>query len=299
MSDCKNGCKPQPHPSVDALRGKTAVVTGAGSGIGRGIALALAAEGMNLGLLDIDASSAEETQLLAASIGVRSHAAAVDISDRDALRTTADALRSALGSVHVVCCNAGVGFRAPVHETPDEVVDWLFAVNVVGTLNTAKAFVPAMIARGEPGHVVVTASENALFEFPKHQNGIYCATKMALLGLSASMREELRSHAIGVTAFCPGLTNTNSRQSGRHRPERFGGPFDRLDQKREKVGLDPADAGRVVVRAIRDDTFLATTHPTTMREHYVERSDGVLEALDRWEAVLPELGIAIGHGLAM
>lgn len=284
---------------MDALRGKTAVVTGAGSGIGRGIALALAGEGMNLGLLDIEASSAEETRLLVAPFSVRSHAAAVDISDRDALRSAADALRNALGPVHVVCCNAGVGFRAPVHETPDAVVDWLFAVNVVGTLNTIKAFVPAMIEGGEPGHVVVTASENALFEFPKHQNGIYCATKMALMGLTASMREELHPHAIGVTAFCPGLTNTNSRQSGRHRPERFGGPFDRLDQKREKTGLDPADAGRVVVRAIRDDTFLATTHPATMREHYVERSDGVLEALDHWEQLLPEIGIATGHGLAM
>lgn len=122
---------------------------------------------------------------------------------------------------------------------------------------------------------------------------------MALFGLTASMREELRPHAIGVTAFCPGLTNTNSRQSGRHRPERFGGPFDRIDQKREKVGMDPADAGRVVVRAIRDDAFLATTHPVTMREHYVERSERIVAALDAWESLLPELGVATEHGFAM
>jgi NAD(P)-dependent dehydrogenase (short-subunit alcohol dehydrogenase family) len=284
---------------VNALRGKTAVVTGAGSGIGRGIALALASEGMNVGVFDIEAASAEETRGLVTALGVRAHAAGVDISDRRAIREAADALRSALGPVHVVCCNAGVGFRSPVHETPDEVVDWLLAVNVAGTVNTVTAFVPAMIAGGEPGHVVVTASENALFEFPKHQNGIYCATKMALFGLTASMREELRPHAIGVTAFCPGLTNTNSRQSGRHRPARFGGPFDRSDQQREKVGMDPADAGRVVARAILDDTFLATTHPATMREHYAERSAWVEAAFDHWEQTLPELGIATGRGFAM
>ncbi len=284
---------------MKALRGKTAVVTGAGSGIGRGIALALAAEGMHLGLFDIDATSAEETRDLVVALGVRAHAAAVDISDRQAIRAAGEALRAALGTVDVLCANAGVGFRAPVHETPDEVIDWLMAVNVIGTLNTIKAFVPAMIERGAGGHVVVTASENALFEFPKHQNGIYAATKMALFGLTASMREELRPHEIGVTAFCPGLTNTNSRQSGRHRPERFGGPFDRADQQREKVGLDPADAGQVVVRAIRDDAFLATTHPLPMREHYNERSAWVLAALDRWEQILPELGIATKHGLTM
>jgi NAD(P)-dependent dehydrogenase (short-subunit alcohol dehydrogenase family) len=284
---------------VKALRGKTAVVTGAGSGIGRGIALALAAEGMHLGLFDIDAAAAAETHGLVVALGARAHAAAVDISDRPAVRAAADALRAALGPVDVLCANAGVGFRSPVHETPDDVIDWLMAVNVVGTLNTIKAFVPAMIERGAAGHVVVTASENALFEFPKHQNGIYAATKMALFGLTASMREELSPHGIGVTAFCPGLTNTNSRQSGRHRPERFGGAFDRADQQREKVGLDPADAGRVVVRAIHDDTFLATTHPVTMREHYRERSERIGAALDRAEYILPELGIATGHGLAM
>jgi NAD(P)-dependent dehydrogenase (short-subunit alcohol dehydrogenase family) len=278
---------------VRDLAGKTAVVTGAGSGLGRGMALALAGAGMNVGVLDIETAWAEETQRAVEALGVRAHAAAVDVSDRAALRTVAAELRSALGPVHVLCNNAGVGFRAPVHETPDEVVDWLLAVNVVGAFNVVKAFIPAMIEHGAPGHMVVTASEVALFELPTHQNGVYCATKMALLGLATSMRAELSAHGIGVTAFCPGLTNTNSRQSGRHRPERFGGPFDRLDQKREKAGMDPNDAGRIVLRAILDDDFLATTHPISVREHYLERHERILAALDRWERIVPELGVTL------
>lgn len=274
------------------LRGKTAVVTGAGSGIGLGIALTLAREGMNVGLLDIEPDSVEEARRAVAGLGVASHAVAVDVSDRAALRGAADVLRSALGPVHVLCNNAGVGFRGPVHETPDEIVDWLMAVNVVGVFNVVKAFIPAMIEHGQPGHTVITASENALFEFPTYQNGVYCATKMALIGLATSMREELRPHAIGVTAFCPGLANTNSRQSGRHRPARFGGPFDRVDQKREKVGMEPDDVGRVVLRAIVDDAFLATTHPVSVRRHYLERNERMLDAFDRWERILPQLGIS-------
>lgn len=276
------------------LKGKTAVVTGAGSGIGREMALALAREGMHVGLLDIEAGSVEETRRLIVALGVTSHASAVDVSDRAALRHAADGLRAALGPIHVLCNNAGVGFRAPVHETPDEVVDWLLAVNVVGVFNVVKAFIPAMIDAGQPGHMVVTASENSLFELPMHQNGVYCATKMALLGLATSMREELRPHAIGVTAFCPGFTNTNSRQSGRHRPARFGGPFDRLDQKKDRAGMDPADVVRVVVRAIVDDDFLATSHPVTAREHFLERHERMLAAFDRWERIIPELGVSAG-----
>ena len=274
------------------LAGKTAVVTGAGSGIGRGIALALARSGTNIGLLDIELHWAEETKQAVEALGVRAFAVAADVSDRPALRGASDAVRAALGPVHILCNNAGVGFRAPVHETPDEIVDWLFAVNVIGVFNIVKAFIPAMIEQAQPGHMVVTASENALFELPKHQNGVYCATKMALMGLCASMREELRPHNIGVTAFCPGLANTNSRQSGRHRPERFGGPFDRADQKKDKIGMDPEDVGRVVVRAITDDAFIATSHPVSVRDHYLERNVQLLEAFDRWEQIIPELGIS-------
>jgi NAD(P)-dependent dehydrogenase (short-subunit alcohol dehydrogenase family) len=278
---------------VKDLKGKTAVITGAGSGLGRGMALALAREGVNVGLLDIEAAWAEDTKRAAEALGVRAHIAGVDVSDRAALKSVADELRAALGPVHVLCNNAGVGFRAPVHETPDEMVDWLFAVNVVGAFNVVKAFIPAMIAQREPGHMVVTASETALFEMPKHQNGVYGATKMAVFGLASSMREELGPHGIGVTAFCPGLANTNSRQSGRHRPARFGGPFDRVDQKRDKVGMDPDDIGRLVVRAILDNDFLATSHPISVREHYLERHERILAALDRWERVVPEVGVTL------
>lgn len=116
------------------LRGRTAVVTGAANGIGQGLAVALAREGMNVGLMDIEGASLDQTRRAVVELGVMAH----DVSDRPAILRVADELRAVLGPVHVVCNNAGVGFRCPIHEMPDENFDWLFSVNVTGSSTSSR-----------------------------------------------------------------------------------------------------------------------------------------------------------------
>ena len=273
------------------LRGKTAVVTGAGSGIGRAEALALANAGMHIVLLDVDERTLPGVRDEVAALGVRAHAFPLDVSDRSAVQTAAAAVERTCGDVHVVCSNAGVAFRGTaIEETPDEIFDWLFNVNVVGMFNVCKAFVPAMKRHGRGGHLVVTGSISGLHLMEGRRNGVYTATKMAVVGLAEALRETLVPEGIGVSVLCPGNVATNAQHSGRWRPARFGGPFERAEASQPRPGMDPADVGRVVVRAIEDGEFYIFTHPTD-RVPFTKRVQGMLDAFDRWEQILPSLGI--------
>ena len=274
------------------LKGKNAAVTAAASGIGEGIALALARAGANVALLDISAERLAATQAAAAAFGTNVISEIADVSDRAAIRAGAARVRERLGPVQLVCSNAGVGFRSELLDTPDENFDWLLAVNLIGTYNVIKAFVPDMVASGAPGHVALTGSLVSLFELPANNNAVYTATKMGLLGLATSLRAELEPHHITVSVLCPGLVNTNTRQGGRYRPERFGGPFERPDSKRNENGMSPEEIGRIVVRGIEDGTFFIQSHPVRGRELFLEREKPILESFDYWERVLPELGIS-------
>jgi NAD(P)-dependent dehydrogenase (short-subunit alcohol dehydrogenase family) len=274
------------------LRGKTAVVTGAGSGIGRGMAQALAGAGVaRLGLLDIDQNLLDAARAEFAGGGITVAAHQLDVSDRAAVQRAAAAFEAELGIVHVLCDNAGVAFRGPsIEDTPDETFDWLFNVNVFGIYNVIKAFVPAMKAHGQGGHLVITASNTGLHLIPGRRNGVYGATKMAVVGIAESLQETLEPEGIGVSVLCPGMVKTNAQHSGRWRPQRFGGPFEREGASAARPGMDPADVGRIVVRAITDGTFYIFPHPLD-REFVEERFAAISADFDRWERVLPELGV--------
>lgn len=274
------------------LRGKTAVVTGAGSGIGRGMVHALAAEGIGaLGLLDIDGALLAAVRDEIGALGVKVAAHVLDVSDRAAVQKAAGTIERELGDVHVLCDNAGVAFRGPsIEDTPDETFDWLFGVNVFGIYNVIKAFVPAMKRHGGGGHLVITGSNTGLHVMTGRRNGVYGATKMAVVGIAESLHETLEPEGIGVSVLCPGMVSTNAQQSGRWRPQRFGGPFEREGASAARPGMDPADVGRIVVRAVKDGTFYIFPHPRD-REYVEVRFRAISADFDHWERVLPELGV--------
>src|SRR5262249_18182899 len=92
---------------------------------------------------------------------------------------------------------------------------WVMGINVMGVVHGCHFFVPRMVERGRGGHVVNIASCAGLAG--TRMLVAYCTTKFAVVGLSESMRQELRPHRIGVTAVCPGFVKTNIVEAGRAR----------------------------------------------------------------------------------
>ena len=281
--------------ALKGFRGKTAFITGAASGMGRGMARIFAQNGINVALADIDLPTLEEARNEIGRYGVEAIAYLLDVSDRAQVYEVADAVERDFGKVHIVCNNAGVGSGAPtLDETPDEIFDWMFAVNTMGPINGFKAFAPKLKAHGEGGHIVNTASIAGVRIAPGMNNGIYAGTKFAVVALSFAMRDAMAKHDIGVSVLCPAGVDTNIYKAGRVRPKRFGGPFEReispTMARLLKEGLSPDQVGQYVFRAIQDDDFFIFTHPET-RAWVEEWHARVMQGFDRADELRHALGI--------
>jgi short-subunit dehydrogenase len=198
------------------FEGKTVLITGAASGIGRETAFCFAEAGANLELVDIDASGLERTALLCSKLGARVFTHVVDVTSAQAMEQLAHRVHERVAAVDVLINNAGVGVAGSFVGTDLSTWDWAMSVNVKGVVHGCHYFVPKMVARGQGGHVVNVASAAGLAA-PKLMP-VYATTKFAVVGLSESLRAELRAHDIGVTTLCPGIVNTpitrNTRLSG-------------------------------------------------------------------------------------
>ena len=143
---------------MDDLRGKTAVVTGAGSGIGRGIALALAGEGMNVVIADVREPNAEAVAEEGRAIGSPALAVRTDVRHGRELDDLADAAFGEFGGVELLVQVAGVVHAEPREGTSEGDWRWVFEVNMFGIANGCRSFVPRMLAQGGEGHIVNTSS---------------------------------------------------------------------------------------------------------------------------------------------
>jgi NAD(P)-dependent dehydrogenase (short-subunit alcohol dehydrogenase family) len=272
--------------------GKTAFITGAANGIGRGIAAALAAAGAKIAIADIDAQTLETTRAEFEEVGAAVMAIPLDVSDREAFDRAADRIEAELGPVHVLVNNAGVTLGPiPVTDIDEKMWDWIFGVNLFGVVNGVSTFVPRMLAGGEQGHVVNTASIGGLQVNAELQNGSYSMTKYGVVALSEALQLQLAGSPIGVSVLCPALVRTTLQESAQRRPERFGGPYDRVVPGHEldmptmqPKELQPDEVGERVLAAIRNDDFFIFTHPETRAwlEARHEKLMGGFDALDAY-----------------
>lgn len=238
--------------------GKVALITGGSSGIGFGLAQALVERGARVALAGTDrarADAAAEALGHDAAIGI-----ALDVAARDAWPEAVAQVERELGPIDLLVLNAGAqGGRHRIEDVPPEQWDWAWSVNVDGVFNGLRACLPAMRARGTPGHVLVTASIAALL--PRATVATYGAAKAAALALAEAARLELEGSAIGVSAFCPGLVRTAFAQSmRRHAPGADDDTFAFMTAAIEQ-GLDPRAVGRTVADAMLRGDFYIFTHP--------------------------------------
>lgn len=194
---------------MSTVRGKVAVVTGAGSGIGRQLAIELARRGARLAVSDIDEVGLGETAQRVKALGAEVHSAPLDVSDRAAVEGYATAVAEHHGVVHQVYNNAGVaGGGRTVLDMDWEGYERTLAVNLFGVIHGTKAFLPHLIASGD-GHVVNVSSLNGVMAQPTLS--AYCASKFGVRGFTETLRTEvlLAGHPVRVTVVHPGGVKTN------------------------------------------------------------------------------------------
>ena len=249
------------------IAGKNVVVTGAASGIGFAIAAACLAQGGNVVLADIERRSLDAA---VDALGPGDHVSTfmVDVRRPEQLNELREHVDATFGGADLLCNNAGVMPTAGLlWETPAADLQWVSEVNLWGVVHGIRAFVPGMLARGRPAHVVNTASMAAIGPSPYFAG--YAMTKAAIVSLSATLREELDAVGapVGVSVLLPEMIRTRLAFAERNRRS---GDADFVEDPMLDVfkdALDPATIGARVVDAVergrfwilppRDDPFMA------------------------------------------
>lgn len=250
---------------------KVALVTGAASGIGFGITRSLAKRGVAVVMLDVEQNTLDAATAELAPTGARFLPLVVDVANREAMYAAAQTVSDTFGRLDILVNNAGIAYNVkPVHEAPDEAIDWSVNVNLYGVLNGIKAFVPLIIAGGQGGHIVNTSSIGG-FQVRKNPNwhqGLYAATKYAVTALSEGLRLDLEDQGIGVSILAPAAVATNILTSDRNRPDRFGGPTTGSQsgvfaEMFKQTGMAPDAVGERVIKGIVDNELYIFTHLDT------------------------------------
>lgn len=181
------------------LAGKTALLTAAGQGIGRAAALAFAREGATVIATDInDAALAS----LAAECGCRT--LRLDVTDAAAVKAAA----AAHGDVNVLFNGAGFVHSGTVLDCTDEEWDFGFKLNVRSQFQMIKAFLPAMLARGNGSIINVASVAGSIKGAPNRF--VYGATKAAVIGLTKAVAADFVGKGIRCNAVCPGTVESPS-----------------------------------------------------------------------------------------
>ena len=224
------------------LRGRNALVTGAGGGLGAYIARALADEGVNLALTDLPGSSIDGLSAELRTRGVEVEHAPADLADRDERRRLASWAAEALGPIDILVNNAGVEFGGPYLETSSEELELTVAVNLLAVMDMTRLLIPGMLER-RWGHVVNMASLAG--KLPPPQLASYGATKHGVVGFTASVRAEFADDPVGFSAICPGFVG---------RVGMFGRIEPYIEGDSSPTGtVAPERVGEAVIRAIRED----------------------------------------------
>ncbi|HEX5378246.1 MAG TPA: SDR family NAD(P)-dependent oxidoreductase [Phenylobacterium sp.] len=264
---------------MDDVRGKTAFITGGASGLGLAMAHAFGEAGMQVMLADIEEAA------LAKAVGeleerqIRVGSVLCDVAIREAVQEAAAKTVETFGKVHVVCNNAGVGAGGPIDQVKPADWDWIIAVNLMGVVYGTETFLPLIRQHGEGGAFVNTASMAGMISPPGMEP--YSATKFAVVAMSEGWAGQLAPENISVSVLCPGFVRTRINQSGRTRPERFGGPVVNPIVAGNLVdsGIDPARVGQRVLEAIKAKERYIFTHPD-MRGAVEARFANLMAAFD-------------------
>ena len=274
---------------MNDLTGRVAVVTGAASGIGLALARQFAEDGMKLVLADIEPARLEAALREVQTLGAQAIAVVTDVGVEAQVNALADAAYTRFDAVHLLCNNAGVAapqLTSAAWDAPLGDWAWMLQVNLMGVLYGLRAFIPRMLAGGDAGHVVNTASVAGLLT-AAHP---YHVTKHAVVCITEGLYKDFKRSGARLSAsvLCPGLIRTDILHAERNRPPEFG-PATDLGAMPEAVqiaaktfaqaldkGFEPAVVAQAVADAVRADRFYVIPAQPMLQELIALRMNDIL-----------------------
>lgn len=259
-----------------SLTGRMAAVTGGARGIGLATATALARQGMKVAIGDLDVARAATA---AAELGSGAIGLPLDVTSRESFEAFVAAAEERLGPLEVLVNNAGIMPLSPFALESDAAAAAQVDINLHGVIFGCKIALERFLERGH-GHIVNIASAAGKSGFPGAAT--YAATKHAVVGLSESIRQEVRGTDIRVSIVMPALVNTELA-SGLER----GRGVKRAEPEEVAAAIVEAlQTGRVdvwVPRSLAPILSTAPALPRRLREGIARglKADRVLTQVDR------------------
>ena len=229
-----------------SLVGQVVAITGGARGIGRATATTLVREGAKVAIGDLDQAAAEQT---ATEIGGGTIGLGLDVTELDSFESYIDAVEAKLGPVDVIINNAGIMLLGDFFDEDLNLSRRQIEINLWGVLIGSQLAGKRFRRRGR-GHIVNIASVAGKSGYPG--GATYCATKHAVVGLSESMRGELKDSGVEVSCVMPSLVNTELASG--------------VGSARFVKNVDPQDVANEIVDALKQPRF----------DVYVPRSNGPL-----------------------
>jgi gluconate 5-dehydrogenase len=188
-----------------SLKGRLALVTGSGQGIGHALARGLAQHGARVVLNGRSAEKVEKALAALRGEGLAAESSVFDVVDAAAVEAEVARIEKDIGPIDIAVNNAGMQFRMPLEEFPDDKWQQILQTNVTGVFNVGKAVAKRMIPR-KRGKIINIAS--VMSELARATITPYTATKGAVRNLTRGMCTEWARHGIQVNAIAPGFFKT-------------------------------------------------------------------------------------------
>ncbi|HEY8659171.1 MAG TPA: 3-ketoacyl-ACP reductase [Hanamia sp.] len=195
---------------MESLKGKIALVTGAGKGIGRAVAIALANEGVHVGLIARTENDLKSVSKVIQALGVNAAFAIADVSDIQSVNNAVEKLQKELGNIDILINNAGTGTFGKFLELEPSEWENQVKINLFGVYYVTHAVLPQMIER-KTGDIINISSTAGLKG--SALTSAYSASKFGVMGLTESLMQEVRKHNIRVTALTPSTVVTELAKS--------------------------------------------------------------------------------------